>query len=124
MVGIPAQPRPGYPGVRLPPGTDRLFRPLYACFVVALENRRVVQVGVTRHPTEAWVAQRLREATPFGQQPRSLFRDNDCEYGSAFARTAAASGIVELPTAYRAPRQNATASGSGAACAGKISITS
>ncbi len=48
------------------PVTDLLFRPLYACFVIALGARRVVHVGVTRHPTDAWVAQQLREATPFG----------------------------------------------------------
>ncbi len=39
------------------PVTDLLFRPLYAFFVVALGTRRVVHVGVTRHPTDAWVAQ-------------------------------------------------------------------
>jgi hypothetical protein len=38
------------------PVTDLLFRPLYACFVVALGTRRVVHIGVTRHPTDAWVA--------------------------------------------------------------------
>ena len=90
------------------PVTDLLFRPVYAFFVIALGTRRVVHVGVTRHPTDAWVAQQLREATPFGASPRFLIRDNDSKYGPAFARVAAASGITELRTAYRAPRQNAT----------------
>ena len=90
------------------PVTDVLFRPLDACFVLALGSRRVVHVGVTRHPTDAWVAQQLREATPFGQRPRYLLRDNDSKYGPAFARVAAATGIEEMCTAYRAPRQNAT----------------
>jgi len=89
------------------PVTDLLFRPLFAFFVVALDSRRVVHVGVTRHPTDAWVAQQLREATPFGDAPRFLIRDNDRKYGAAFARVAAASGITVLRTAYRAPRQNA-----------------
>jgi putative transposase len=90
------------------PVTDLLFRPLYAFFVIALETRRVVHVGVTRHPTDAWVAQQLREATPYGEQPRFLVRDNDSKFGPAFARTVAATGITELRTAYRPPRQNAT----------------
>ncbi len=90
------------------PVTDLLFRPLYAFFVIAHESRRVVHVGVTRHPTDAWVAQQLREATPFDQRPRHLVRDRDSKYGLAFARIAAASGIRELRTAYRTPRQNAT----------------
>jgi putative transposase len=90
------------------PVTDLFFRPLYAFVVVALGSRRVVHVGVTRHPTDAWVAQQLREATPFDQRPRYLVRDRDSKYGSAFARVAAGSGITELRTAYRSPRQNAT----------------
>ncbi len=90
------------------PVTDLLFRPLYAFFVIALGSRRVVHVGITRHPTDAWVAQQLREATPYGQRPKYLIRDNDGKYGPAFARVAAATGIEELRTAYRAPRQNAT----------------
>jgi transposase InsO family protein len=76
--------------------------------VIALGSRRVVHVGVTRHPTDAWVAQQLREATPFGQRPRYLIHDRDSKYGRAFARVATATGIQELRTAYRAPRQNAT----------------
>ena len=90
------------------PVTDLLFRPLYAFVVVALGSRRVVHVGVTRHPTDAWVAQQLREATPFDERPQYLIRDNDSKFGPAFARVAAATGIAELRTAYRAPRQNAT----------------
>jgi putative transposase len=63
------------------PVTDIRFRPLFAFVVIALASRRVVHVGVTRHPTDAWAAQQLREATPFGQHPRYLIRDNDSKYG-------------------------------------------
>lgn len=38
------------------------FRTLYAFVVVSLERRRIVHVGVTAHPTGAWVAQRMVEA--------------------------------------------------------------
>src|SRR5215216_938520 len=77
------------------PVTDLLFRPVYAFFVIALGSRRVVHVGVTRHPTDAWIAQQLREATPFDQRPRYLIRDNDSKFGPAFTRVAEASGITE-----------------------------
>ncbi len=89
------------------PVTDALFRPVYAFFVIALGSRRVVHVGVTRHPTDAWVAQQLREATPFDQRPRYLLRDNDHKFGPAFARVAATSDIAILRTPHRAPRANA-----------------
>ncbi len=89
------------------PVVDLGFRTLFAFFLVELGSRRVVHVGVTRHPTDAWVAQQLREATPFGTAPRFLIRDNDRKYGSAFARVAAGSGITVLRTPIRAPRANA-----------------
>jgi len=90
------------------PVTDVFFRPVYAFFVIALGTRRVIHVGVTRRPPDAWVAQQLREATPYGEHPRYLVRDNDSKFGRAFAQVAAVSGITALRTAYRAPRQNAT----------------
>jgi transposase InsO family protein len=89
------------------PVTDLLFRQLYAFFIVELATRRVVHVGVTRHPTDAWVAQQLREATPFGHHPPYLIRDNDSTFGPDFARVAEASGVTVIRTAYRAPLMNA-----------------
>jgi putative transposase len=64
-------------------------------------------VGVTRHPTDAWVAQQLREATPFSQHPKHLIVDNDSKYGPIFARVAQTTGIDLVRTAYRAPKENA-----------------
>ncbi len=90
------------------PVTHLLFRPLFAFFVIELATRRVVHIGATRHPTDAWVAQQLREATPYDQPPHYLIRDNDGKYGAQFARVAAASGIAILRTPSRAPRANAT----------------
>jgi hypothetical protein len=57
--------------------TDLCFRPLFACFITELGSRRIVHVGVTRAPTDAWVSQQLREATPCGKAPTYLIRDND-----------------------------------------------
>ncbi len=89
------------------PVTDLLFRQLYAFFIIELATCRVVHVAVTRHPTDAWVAQQLREATPERVAPTYLIRDNDSKFGPDFARVAAASGIEILRTPYRVPRANA-----------------
>ena len=89
--------------------TDLLFRPLFAFFIVEHGSRRVVHVGVTRHPTDEWVAQQMREATPYGERPRVLLHDNDGKYSACFAQVAAASGITVLRTPVRAPRANAVA---------------
>ena len=89
------------------PVTDLFFRSLFAFFIIELKSRKVIHVGVTRHPTDAWVAQQLREATPYGQAPRFLIRDNDNKFGPLFARVASGSSIEVLKTPFHAPRANA-----------------
>jgi putative transposase len=87
--------------------TDLFFRSLFAFFIIELKSRKVIHVNVTRSPTDAWVAQQVREATPYGYTPNYLIRDNDCKFGPNFARVAATSGIKVLRTPYRTPRANA-----------------
>src|SRR6266849_6777975 len=87
--------------------TDLFFRPLFAFFIIELKSRKVIHVGVTRSPTDSWVAQQLREATPYGQAPKYLIRDNDSKFGSCFARVAKTSSIKILKTPVHAPRANA-----------------
>ena len=36
--------------------TDLFFRSLYAFFIIELHSRKVIHVGVTRSPTDAWTA--------------------------------------------------------------------
>ena len=56
-------------------------------FIVAHGDlREVVHVNVTRSPDRyRWVAQQLREATPYDSAPRFLIRDNDGKFGRDFA---------------------------------------
>jgi putative transposase len=77
-----------------------------AFFIIDLGSRKVVHVGVTRNPTTTWVAQQLRNATPFGEGPRFLIRDNEDKFGIDFDRAAKGAGIRVLRTAVRAPRMN------------------
>ena len=50
------------------PVVTLFFQTVYAFVILHLGSRRVVQVNATHHPTDAWVAQQLREATPFGEK--------------------------------------------------------
>ena len=50
--------------------TDLFFRSVFAFFIIELRSRKVIHVGVTRSPTDAWTAEPLREATPYGQTPK------------------------------------------------------
>jgi putative transposase len=87
--------------------TDLFFRSLFAFFIIDIHTRQVIHVGVTRSPTDAWTAQQLREATPYGQRPKYFICDRDHKFGSCFARVAATSGIKILKTPYQTPRANA-----------------
>lgn len=85
---------------------DALFQPIFAFFIVNHGTREVVHVGVTRTPTDQWAAQQLREATPFGEAPRFLIRDNDGKYGRHFAAVAEGSGIEVVRIPPRSPDLN------------------
>jgi putative transposase len=87
--------------------TDLFFRSLFAFFIIELQSRKVMHVGVTRAPTDAWTAQQLGEATPYGQTPKYLIRDHDSKFWPCFARVAVTSGIEILKTPYHALRANA-----------------
>jgi len=86
---------------------DAWFRPIFAFFLVHHATRRVIQVGVTRSPSDAWVAQQLRNATPNGQGPRFLLRDRDCKFGQVFDRVASGVGARVIRIPVRAPTANA-----------------
>jgi hypothetical protein len=66
------------------PVIDIFFRQHFVFVIAHLASRRVVHIGVTDTPTDAWTAQQLREATPFGEGPKYLVRDNDSKFGSHF----------------------------------------
>ena len=83
---------------------DLLFRPHYVFMIMELHTRRIVHTAVTRSPINEWVAQQLREATPWGEGPKYLIRDRDSKYGKRFA--AVASGIEILKTPVRASTAN------------------
>ncbi len=89
------------------PVTDLFFRQLYAFVIVELSSRKIVHVGVTHHPTDAWTAQQLRDATPFDRAPTYLLRDNDAKFGAQFGRVAAGTSITVLKTPVQAPNANA-----------------
>ena len=85
---------------------DVLFRPIFAFFFVVHGTREVVHCNVTRHPTDGWAAQQLREATPYGDGPTYLIRDNDDKFGGKFASVADGTGIEVVRLPPRAPNLN------------------
>ena len=82
------------------------FDTLYVFVVLEHGRRKVLHWNVTSAPTMAWVVQQLREAMPYGVQPRYLFRDNDGIYGHGVRAFLDSCGIEEVRTAFRSPWQN------------------
>ena len=82
------------------------FRPIFAFFFVVHGTREVVHFNVTGCPTDAWAAQQLREATPYGNGPRHLIRDNDDKLGMRFAVAAKGTGIKVVKIPPRSPNLN------------------
>jgi len=86
--------------------TTLRFQILYIFLVFDHARREVLHFAATPNPTMEWVIQQLRETTPFGCQPRYLFRDNDGIYGLGVRAFLISCGILEVRTAYRSPWQN------------------
>jgi putative transposase len=82
------------------------FATLYVFVVLDHGRRQVIHFATTYTPSMKWVIQQLREAMPFGRQPRYLFRDNDPIYGDGVPAFLKHGGIEEVRTAYRRPWQN------------------
>lgn len=87
---------------------DVWFRPLFAFFIVDVNTKRVVHVRVTRSPARTWVAQQLRDATPFGEGPEVIVRDRDGKFGADFDRVARGTGTRVIKCPVRSPLVNAT----------------
>jgi putative transposase len=86
---------------------------LYVLAVVEHASRRVRIVGVTAHPSAAWVTQAARnlvmdldEAGPVRHRVKCLIRDRDAKYPALFDEILVNAGIKVVCSGVRMPRMN------------------
>ena len=82
------------------------FDVLRGFLVIDHERRKLLHVGVTRHPTAEWTANQFVGALRDDSSPERLFRDRDSIFGSAFTSRVKALGIEQKVSASRSPWQN------------------
>jgi transposase InsO family protein len=87
--------------------TTLTFKVLYVLLIVSHDRRKIEYFAVTEQPSARWVIQQLRNAMPFGKQPKYLIHDNDPVFtAKLFQRFLSNCNIKSKKITFKSPWQN------------------
>ena len=83
------------------------FQVLYVLVIISHARRRIEHFAVTPNPTASWTVQQLREAMPYGKQPKYILHDNDSIFtADNVQRFLSNTNIESVKTSFQSPWQN------------------
>jgi len=83
------------------------FKRLHVLVIISHKRRRIEHIAVTSRFNTTWLIQQIRDATPFGKQPKYLLHDNDSVFlSNQFQQALTHINIKSTRTAYKSPWQN------------------
>ena len=56
------------------------FKVMYVLLIISHDRRKIEYFAVTENPTAQWLIQQIKNATPFGRQPKYLIHDNGPQF--------------------------------------------
>jgi putative transposase len=85
---------------------DLWYRCHFAFVILHVASRRMLLATTTTSPSANWLAQQLRQLTPFGQGPKFLRSRSDAKFGTVFDDVAKGAGVRVIRTPVMAPKAN------------------
>jgi putative transposase len=85
------------------------FGVLYCFIVTSHDRRRILHWNVTRHPSNPWVMQQLRQAFPYDYSTKYLIFDRATNFNEEVVGLVKSLGIEPKRTSFRSPWQNGVA---------------
>jgi transposase InsO family protein len=86
------------------------FKVLHVLFIISHDRRKIEHFSVIDNPNADWMKQQIRNATPYGNQPKYLIHDNSSIFKAKhFQAFLLGLNIISKSIAPRCPWQNGVA---------------
>ena len=86
------------------------FKMLYVLIIINHGSRQIEHFAISKNPNLEWVNQQIRNATPYGHEPKYLINDNDSVFVCEAFKTFLTNKVIKSKrNSYYSPWQNGIA---------------